>query len=366
MEHKVISRIDSGLFRYQAWPTVTKGADGTLYVGCSGHRMNHICPFGKNYMYTSTDEGKSWTGPQIINDTLLDDRDAGLLAWGDGNLHLTWFNHHFSVYDARTNKSTAHVTLEGPVAGGMQAYLATLPEKMIEPGSWTRISRDHGKTWSVKRPSPVTSPHGPCLMSDGRLLYVGQKVGTNGSFKQDDPKGTIKAYLSSDDGETWEYLSDLPIPEGADQRHTEPYAIQMANGDVLAVVRYQSLTGPSRESLRLYHTVSQDGGRSWSQAEFLDLKGAPGHLLQHSSGAVVLVYSKRCETMGEYVRISRDYGRTWSKETLIGPAAQDWDHGYPSSVELSNGDIFTVFYQKCPGDSFNSIHAVRYSLSEIE
>ena len=366
MQHRVISRINSGMFRYQAWPTVTKGQDGTLYVGCSGHRLNHICPFGKDYLYISTDEGATWTGPQIINDTLLDDRDAGLLAWGDGNLHLTWFNHHYSVYDAREKKTTAHVTLEGPVAGGMQAYLATLPAEMIEPGSWTRISRDNGKTWSDKRLSPVTSPHGPCLMPDGNLLYVGQLVGKDGSFKTTAPQGVICAYISKNDGETWEYLSELPIPEGANERKTEPHAICMANGDVLAVVRYQNMTGPSRESLRLYTAISHDFGKSCEPAEFLNLRGAPGHLLQHSSGAVVLVYSKRCETMGEYVRVSKDYGKTWSNEKLIGPVAPDWDHGYPTSVELSNGDIFTVFYQKCPGDSFNSIHGVRYSLTEIE
>jgi hypothetical protein len=43
-------------------------------------------------MYVSKDEGETWSCPQIINDTYLDERDAGLLAWGDGNLLLTYFS----------------------------------------------------------------------------------------------------------------------------------------------------------------------------------------------------------------------------------------------------------------------------------
>ena len=82
MKHSIVSRITEGAFRYQAWPTLTRGEDGTLYVGASGHRRNHICPFGTDVMYVSHDEGESWTCPIIINDTWLDNRDAGMLACG--------------------------------------------------------------------------------------------------------------------------------------------------------------------------------------------------------------------------------------------------------------------------------------------
>ena len=70
--------------------------------------------------------------------------------------------------------------------------------------------------------------------------------------------------------------------------------------------------------------------------------------------------------MGQYARVSHDFGKTWGKDVLIGPEAPDWDHGYPSSVELKNGDILTVYYQKYGGDSYNSILSTRWNLSEIE
>ena len=47
MKQKIVSRIAEGAFRYQAWPTLAKAQDGTLFIGASGHRLGHVCPLGK-------------------------------------------------------------------------------------------------------------------------------------------------------------------------------------------------------------------------------------------------------------------------------------------------------------------------------
>jgi hypothetical protein len=36
MQHKILSRHTDGAFCYKAWPTITKGSDGTLFVATSG------------------------------------------------------------------------------------------------------------------------------------------------------------------------------------------------------------------------------------------------------------------------------------------------------------------------------------------
>lgn len=370
MKHKILSRHTDGAFRYQAWPTITKGSDGTLFVATSGHRLNHICPFGKNLLYVSKDEGETWSCPQIINDTYLDDRDAGLLAWGDGNLLLTYFSTSVSAFqnfDLEDGKP--HINVSTTIAKGMREIWASLPEEAMHPGCWTRISRDNGMTWSEPRQAPVSSPHGPCRLKDGTLLFVGSIV-ENGNFESDDHSKRIQMFQSTDEGETWQYLSHIPCPEGADQAHHEPHAIQMDNGDILVAVRYENTYTPVMKSLRVYTTVSHDNGKTWELSRFTDQHGAPPHLLQHSSGAVVLAFSRRLDPMGQYVQVSYDYGKTWSEEKRISPGHSTgtpaWDHGYPSSVELSNGDILTLYYQKCPGDDYCSLHTVRWSLDEIK
>jgi hypothetical protein len=42
--------------------------------------------------------------------------------------------------------------------------------------------------------------------------------------------------------------------------------------------------------------------------------------------------------------------------------APDGDLGYPSSVELSDGSILTVYYQKQAGDKFCSILYTKWEL----
>ncbi len=365
MKHSIVSRITEGAFRYQAWPTVAKAEDGTLYVGASGHRLSHVCPFGKNLMYVSHDEGETWSAPQIIHDSYLDDRDVGLVLWGEGNILMLSFNHPPETFDQWEiiKEGVPHYMVATPLAKGMREIWKTLPKDELLTGPFTCISRDGGKTWSKPRPCPVTNPHGPIRLEDGTLFLFGTLSSAAKEIRANDD---VYVYTSHDDGETWEYLSKPSVPKGADKMCCEPYAIKMANGDILGAVRYQDKeTIPGK--MKIYTAISHDNGKTWDEAHFLDQDqlGAPPHMLQHSSGAVVLVYSRRFPPMGQYARVSFDFGKTWSKDVLISPEAPDWDHGYPSSVELKNGDIFTVFYQKCPGDDYNSLHSVRWNISEI-
>ncbi len=365
MKHKILSRIESGMFRYQAWPTVAKAKDGTLFVGASGHRLGHFCPFGKNYLYESHDEGETWVGPRIINDSYLDDRDVGLLTWGEQNILMCSVNHSLSQYEQLWDKKTdthSHYKIRTPLALGMREHWKSVPAEELERRSFVRVSHDNGKTWSEKRDAPIFAPHGPTLLADGGILYIGRKFDLNRTNLD------IQAYVSYDEGLTWELRSQIPYPESLkNELLSEPYAIRLKNGEILLAVRSEDPASPKkRETLKMYLTRSTDDGKTWSEPQLLDALGAPPHLMEHSSGALILAFSSRCEPMGEYVRVSYDNGKTWSKDTCISPITPDWDHGYPTSVELSNGDILTVYYQKCPGDEFNSLHTVRWNLKELD
>ncbi len=65
MEQGVVYRKTDGLFNYLAWPTMIRAKNGTIYIACSGHRIGHICPFGKIYLFKSDDNAKSWLGPLL-------------------------------------------------------------------------------------------------------------------------------------------------------------------------------------------------------------------------------------------------------------------------------------------------------------
>ena len=367
MEFGIINRVSEGWYRYQGWPTVARGEDGTLYAAVSGNRLAHVCPFGKNLMYTSHDEGKTWSMPQIVNDTKLDDRDAGLVCWGDGNMMLTWFNNTEEVYTA-PHRAARWPNLAQPLSVSMVEKWKDIP--LEEFGSFAKVSHDYGRTWSEARKCPVTAPHGPIRREDGSFLYVG----TERLSGLDIPEGVVCAFESRDEGKTWQLLSQLPKLEFCDgltvKDPCEPHCIDLGNNEILAAVRFYAADSVDelgdQFKMTIYTMRSLDGGKTWDEPVVAGNYGAPPHFMMHSSGALVLTIGKRVKPYGQYVRVSYDKGRTWSEDLMISPESPVTDQGYPSTVELSNGDLLSVYYQRCPGDDYCSLLYTRWSLSELK
>ena len=44
--------------------------------------------------------------------------------------------------------------------------------------------------------------------------------------------------------------------------------------------------------------------------------------------------------------VSRDDGGTWDSDWVLDDSSPARDLGYPCSVELADGQLFTVYYQK--------------------
>ena len=96
----------------------------------------------------------------------------------------------------------------------------------------------------------------------------------------------------------------------------------------------------------MFSTSSEDGGRTWSPWRPTGVSGSPPHLLLHSSGALICAFGRREPPFGERAMVSYDGGKTWADEYVLDGRPKDSDLGYPSSVELPDGSIMTVYYQK--------------------
>lgn len=342
MEHGIIERA-KGMYGYKGWPSVCKDENGVLYAVCSDHRMQHICPFGRTSMYVSKDDGKTWSPPIVINDSPLDDRDAGIVSLGKGKLLVSWFRHPAEVYlnqyyNAIKNSCGKDESL---IALAQMASYHSLSDEDKMGGSFVRLSKDNGFTWDDVVRVPVSAPHGPNILGDGTLLYLGKE---HYSYGAENPH-VIAAYNSTDDGYTWNKLCELDIPEGytLDNFH-EPHVIALPNGRLLGAIRAQG--APSYHGFTIFTCFSDDKGKSWTIPKSLDLSGSPPHLLLHTSGAVILAYGRRETPYGERAIVSRDNGETWSDEYILFDNAPDGDLGYPATVELSDGSLLTVYYQK--------------------
>ena len=65
--------------------------------------------------------------------------------------------------------------------------------------------------------------------------------------------------------------------------------------------------------------------------------------------------------------MSQDGGLTWDRyrEVLLaGDGVLNTDLGYPSTVEQGDGSLYSVYYQKVPGDHRCSLLASRWQLPE--
>jgi len=342
MQRGIVSRQSGNLFPYQAWPTVCRDDNGIVYVVCSGHRLGHICPFGKDLMYESYDEGSTWSVPKIVNDTYLDDRDAGIVTLPGGRLLLSWFNRPREYYyqNAERIKDRYIKAADRSLFDSMLNSWKRLSDADCPPGSFVKVSEDDGLTFGTAYRCPVTAPHGPSVLSDGRLLYFGKEFYSGDSSLV---SGGIYAFESRDLGRSWQLLSRIPLPDGLTENNLhEPHAIELPDHTLLGAIRVQGADLTPR--FTIYLTRSVDGGRTWSTPAPTGFAGSPPHLLLHSSGAVILSYGRREAPYGECVRISRDGGITFSEEIRL-DTSENLDLGYPSTVELSGGNLLTVYYQ---------------------
>ncbi|MBR0057065.1 MAG: exo-alpha-sialidase [Kiritimatiellae bacterium] len=329
--------------RYIGWPTVGLAPNGDLLAVFSGDRDAHICPWGKVQIVRSADGGETWSEPETICNSPIDDRDAGILLLDDGTLLLSWFTS--VAYRARIRDRDRL----DPASRQYQWSLhdAKIPTALVKEqlGAFTRRSIDGGRTWEPPVRTPCSAPHGPIQLRDGRLLYVGK----SGDADQADlGPGVGKVVAESrDGGRSWRVIGEVPFPEGETvlRMYHEPHAVEADDGRIVAQIRHECPWMPDgpRESVQ---TESADGGRTWTMPRPVGIGGFPPHLLRLSDGTLLSTYAKRTGELGEYACLSDDGGRTWDIANEI-KLAGHWsdDIGYPSSVQLPGGNILTAYYQ---------------------
>jgi len=197
--------------RYIGWPTVGVLPGCELIAVFSGDRDAHADPFGKSFLIRSADKGTTWSTPVLINDTPLDDRDTGLCVCRDGTVVMTWFTSHYdkkSYLDMapaglaeRWTEKIDSVTMEDIKNWANEK----IEEGRYELGKWIRSSADGGHTWSEPVRVPVTTPHGPVELSDGRLMFLG----IDGIYGRRRKENSIVAVESPDRGRTWTILGKV-------------------------------------------------------------------------------------------------------------------------------------------------------------
>lgn len=342
---------------YHGWPTLTRRKNGELLLVWSGGRELHVCPFGRVDLMRSRDGGETWSFPRTVIDGPLDDRDAGILETAQETLLVTTFTS--LAYEPELAKAEAAAKAGKPLweAARLKRWLSARdrlsPEQRQQQlGNWMIRSTDGGLEWSTRFRVPLNSPHGPVQLSDGRILYAGKALWTK--------EGRIGVAVSEDDGQSWNWLATIPTRKGDDPgQYHELHAVETSGGRLIAQIRNHNKQ-TQHETLQ---TVSEDGGRTWSEPESTGVWGYPSHLLRLRDGRVLMSHGHRRGPLGNQARLSDDDGRTWSKPILISSDAKSGDLGYPSTVELDDGSLVTVWYERRPESPLAQLRQAHWKLS---
>ncbi|RMG33160.1 MAG: exo-alpha-sialidase [Planctomycetota bacterium] len=335
-DRRVISRQPQ---YYHGWPTLTRRKNGELWVVYSGGREAHVCPFGRVEAMKSRDNGQSWTWPRVLRDSDIDDRDAGILETANGSLLVTSFTslafeRYLSAAEQRGSDDPQRWPAERLAAWKAARDRLTPEQRQAMLGVWMWRSTDGGMTWSAPYRCLVNSPHGPIQLADGRVLYAGKAL-------WDDPP-RVGVCESTDDGRTWKWLAEIPERPGDRSRnYHELHAVETRSGRLVVHIRNHN----PQNNLEILQTESSDGGKTWSTPHPIGVWGLPSHLLRLRDGRLLMSYGHRRPPFGNQARISEDEGRTWSAPIVISDDGRGGDLGYPSTVELDDGSLLTVWYE---------------------
>ena len=201
-------------------------------------------------------------------------------------------------------------------------------------------SLDRGRTWEGPFRLPDFGTPGTAARTD----YIVDGPERCSLFltaaKSNGREGRPLCVRTSDGGATWEFVSWIgPEPTGF---AIMPASVRLSDRDILVVVRRRE--GPRRWQSAY---LSQDNGSSWQWLSdpVDDLgEGNPPSLIALQDGRLCLTYGFRAEPYSMCARLSDDGGRTWREPIVLRDDGLSRDMGYPRSVLRPDGKVVTVYY----------------------
>ncbi len=317
-----------GKRQFQGIPGIERAANGRLWAVWYAGGPDEKGEGPGNYvvLVTSDDDGTTWSGPQLVIDPPGPVRAYDPCLWHDptGRLWLfwaqsyNWWDGRSGVWSITTKQSGSQtppwsaprricngimmnkptVLSEGdwllPASVWAQPATDRTPAEYRhdlseENGANVHISRDEGKTWTLRGqayvPQRVFDEHMIVERLDGSLwMLVRAAYGIGESF-------------SRDGGKTWSAGRRAEIPHV----NARFFIRRLRSGNLL-LVTHRPPDGKSRSHLMAH--VSTDDGRTWQGGLMIDQRAGISYPdgVQSEEGTIYLIY---------------DYSRTGRKQILM-------------------------------------------------
>ncbi len=307
---------------FQGIPGIERASNGRLWAIWYG---GGITEGGENYVMvvTSGDSGKTWSDLKIVIDPPGPVRAYDSVLWIDptGKLWAFWAQ-SYHWWDGRSgvwaitttnpqdenpvwssprricdgimmNKPTVLSTGEWIIPAAIWRGKSNIKDfnysSRIKPGTYLKISKDQGQTWSQ-----LGTPEIPEVTFDEHML-VERKDGTLWTLVR--TSYGIGESFSQDRGKTWSPGKPSSIPH----INARFFIRRLISGNLL-LVRHNPPKGKVRNYLTAY--ISEDDGQSWKGGLVLDARNGVSYPdgIEDETGLINIIY---------------DYSRRGEKKILL-------------------------------------------------
>ena len=317
----VVARSVPGQYAY--FPNAIKLASGRI-LAAYREGSGHVRSVGRILAVASDDEGKTWTEPWAVVDTLLDDRDPMLTQLGNGDVLLMYFRIDWSrmpweVPGVQVIRSTD----DGTTFGEPVEVRSTMQKRTSN--RWNRYRAGH------------IASHGQILeLPGGELLAP-----VYGVFAEDS-EHSASVVRSTDGGLTWPKTNEVVIGRKRGTYYLEPVLTLLPSGQITALLR----TEQAAQLVR-----SDDGGRTWSEPEVLDIWAQSADTVTLSDGSVLLAYGdasrttyKGRPTLATVIESPHGPWDAGGRHLVYDAGRDTFDQANPAVVELSGGQVLILTY----------------------
>lgn len=267
---------------------------------------------GRAMISRSTDEAMTWSKPETLWDSPLDDRHPNFCELSDGTVLCSFF---------------------------------------MYPGGGTMILRssDGGQTWAQACEPIPGGTDGPIItLQDGSAMIC--MYGHYSDGATDYESGIFRTVNR---GDTWERMAVIT----AEYATTEGSIAQLESGRIVLVTRPEADV-----------CWSDDGGRTWTQPVSLGVRLFEPGLIALRDGTLLCLHGSYAAG-GLACMFSRDEGQTWlvprkDRGFAVDPSV----YGYGKGIELADGSVYVVYIHtgghRAEDAVSNAIWAIRLRVAE--
>ncbi len=226
---------------------VVDGQTGDIFVFGSyvGDQGDHLL-----YMYKSTDNGKSWTGPVDKTDDILDGK------WNNG------FKFIASGHGLYTREGKLMFVLNH-----------------VGEGDYLVYSDDHGSSWNMKDELLAGGDEAKVVELNNGSLMVNARDYSHG--------GGRRIFRSTDGGASWDFNYDDNLIDPACNAGIVAYT-QKKDGFTTNRLLFSNCASSSRSMMTV--KLSYDGGQTWKYAEQMSQYGAYSTITVLNDGTIALAF----------------------------------------------------------------------------